>query len=118
MTRHVISSLEDFPPNTRRVVDIDGTAVAVFNVEGKFHALRDACPHKGASLCTDPPTGTMLPSEPGEYNYGQEAQVVRCPWHGFEYNLSDGRSVVAPEIKSRVRVFDIDVEDEKVVIYT
>lgn len=118
MARHVISSLDDFPTDTRRVVDIDGVPVAVFNVNGTFHALKDECPHKGASLCTNPPTGMMLPSGPDSYEYGREGEIIQCPWHGYQFNLSDGRAAVAPEIKMRAKVFEVAVEDGEVAIYT
>jgi|SRR5699024_7170165 len=118
MARHVISSLDDFPADTRRVVEIDGVNVAVFNVDGQFHALKDECPHKGASLCTSPPTGMMMPSGPDSYEYGREGEIIRCPWHGYEFNLSNGRSVMAPEIKMRARVFEVEVENGEVAVYT
>ncbi|QHE73185.1 Rieske (2Fe-2S) protein [Rhodococcus sp. WAY2] len=117
MTRHVIGKLDEFPDDTRRVVDIDGEEVAVFNVRGAFHALRNACPHKGAPLCTLPPTGMMLESAPDVYEWGREGEIVRCPWHGFEFNLSDGKSVVAPQLKLRARVYKVDVEGEEVALY-
>jgi nitrite reductase/ring-hydroxylating ferredoxin subunit len=118
MKRHVIGNRTEFPDDSRRVVEVDGVEIAVFNVGGgEFHALRNACPHKGAPLCTHGPTGMMLQSAPDVYEWGREGEVVRCPWHGYEFNLSDGRSVVAPQLKLRARVYQIDVEGEEVVLY-
>ena len=117
MTRHVIGKLDEFPDDTRRVVDIDGVDIAVFNVGGTFHAMRNACPHKGAPLCTNAPTGMMLESAPDVYEWGREGEIVRCPWHGFEFNLSDGKSVVAPQLKLRARVCKVDIEGEEVALY-
>ena len=116
MARHKICQLDEFPTDTRRVVDIDGKQIAVFNVGGKFHAIANTCPHKGAPLCTNPPTGMMRQSEPDVYDYGREGEVVRCPWHGHEYNLSDGKSVVAPLIKQRVRVYEVEVADNEIAV--
>jgi nitrite reductase/ring-hydroxylating ferredoxin subunit len=117
MTRHVIGKLEDFPGDTRCVVDIDGVEVAVFNVDGTLHAMRNTCPHKGAPLCTHAPTGMMLESAPDTYEWGRDGEIVRCPWHGFEFNLSDGKSVLAPRLKLRARVYEIRVEGEDVAVY-
>ena len=117
MTRHVIGKLDEFPNDTRHVVDIDGEEIAVFNVSGAFHAMRNACPHKGAPLCTLPPTGMMVESAPDVYEWGREDEIVRCPWHGFEFNLSDGKSVLAPHLKMRARVYKVAIEGEEVAIY-
>lgn len=117
MTRHVIGKLDEFPDDTRKVVEIEGTEIAVFNVNGTLHAMRNSCPHKGASLCTLPPTGMMLESAPDTYEWGREGEIVRCPWHGYEFNLSDGKSVIAPKLKLRARVYKIDIEDEEIALY-
>ncbi|UNM99401.1 Rieske (2Fe-2S) protein [Rhodococcus opacus] len=112
----MIGKLDEFPDDTRRVVDIDGVDIAVFNVGGTFHAMRNACPHKSAPLCTNA-TGMMLESAPDVYDWGREGEIVRCPWHGFEFNLSDGKSVVAPQLKLRARVYKVDIEGEEVALY-
>jgi 3-phenylpropionate/trans-cinnamate dioxygenase ferredoxin subunit len=35
MPSHVVAATAEFPPGTRRVIDIDGRAVVVFNVKGE-----------------------------------------------------------------------------------
>ncbi|MFJ8816552.1 Rieske (2Fe-2S) protein [Amycolatopsis thermoflava] len=117
MARHVVDRLSAFPAGTRRVVTVDGVEIAVFNVGGRFHALRNYCPHRGAPMCTHSPTGTMVADRPHEYRYDLEGELIRCPWHGYEFRLSDGRSVVSPDIKLRMRVYDIKVEQDDVVLY-
>jgi nitrite reductase (NADH) small subunit len=117
MKRHIVGKASEFPTDTRCVVDIDGEDVAIFNVAGTLHAIRNTCPHKGAPLATLAPTGTMTFSAPDEYDWGREGEVVRCPWHGYEFNLCDGRSVIAPFVKLRMRVYKVDVEGEEVAVY-
>jgi len=45
--------------------------------------------------------GTTLtvtpPSIPGEYTYTREGEIVRCPWHGWEFDIRTGRSYCEPE---------------------
>jgi nitrite reductase/ring-hydroxylating ferredoxin subunit len=53
-------------------------------------------------------------SMPDVYEWGREREIVRCPWHGYEFNLSDGKSVIAPALKLRARVYQIDIEGEEV----
>lgn len=119
MARHVIDRAEAFAPGTRKLVELDGRSIGVFNVGGTFYALRNRCPHHGAPLCEGPVSGTMLPSDPDEYRFStaQEHQIIRCPWHGYEFRLEDGRGLVRPET-SRVKAYRVEVEGDDVVVYT
>jgi nitrite reductase/ring-hydroxylating ferredoxin subunit len=118
MDRHVIDSVSSFPPGSSKVVQVKGRSIGVFNDRGRFHALRNVCPHHGAPLCRGGLSGMMLPSEPHTYDYSdaEENRVLRCPWHGYEFRLTDGRSVTDPE-RMRVKTYRIEVEDDEVVVY-
>lgn len=50
MARHVIAPLKEFPAGSRKLVDIRGRPIVVFNVNGEFFALANRCPHQGGSL--------------------------------------------------------------------
>ena len=87
----------------------NGRSIGVFNVDGHLFALRNTCPHQGAQLCLGTVRGTMLPSDPYEYRYGRDGRVLRCPWHGWEYDLKSGQSWVDPA-SVRVRSYDVGIE--------
>jgi 3-phenylpropionate/trans-cinnamate dioxygenase ferredoxin subunit len=78
-------------------------------VGGRFHALRNLCPHQQAPLCEGRIMGTTLASRPGTYVYGREGQILRCPWHGWEFDLTTGRSVFDPD-GCRVKQYPVSVE--------
>lgn len=109
MTRHVICRAAELPPGARRVVEVKGRSIGVFNVHGQFYALRNLCPHEGAPLCLGIITGTTLPSQPGEYIWAREGEIVRCPWHGWEFDITTGRSVFNPH-RMRVKTYEVTVE--------
>lgn len=113
--RHVVCPVAELPPGARKTVEIGGRSICVLNVEGRYFALRDTCPHQGGPLCRGTVAGTMLPSAPLEYVYGLENRVLRCPWHGWEFDLETGRSLFDPERK-RVKVYPVRVEDDLVVV--
>ncbi len=106
---HRICPASDLPVGERRIVEIDGKSIGVFNVNGSYHAIRNSCPHQLAPLCLGPVSGTTLPSKPGEYNYGREGEIIRCPWHGWEFDITTGRSVFNPH-RCRVRSYQVTVE--------
>jgi 3-phenylpropionate/trans-cinnamate dioxygenase ferredoxin subunit len=109
MGNHIISRVDEFPVGDRRIVEIDGTSIGVFNVNGRFYAIRNVCPHQAAPICLGSVQGMALPTQPGEYKWGREGEILRCPWHGWEFDLTNGRSVFNPH-RTRVKAYDVTVE--------
>lgn len=109
MSRHVVARLREFPPGSRRIVDIAGRSIGVFNIRGEFFALRSSCPHQGAPLCLGIILGRTDASRPFELTYLDDQEVVKCPWHGWEFDIRTGRSVFNPH-RVRVRSYDVTVE--------
>lgn len=122
MSVHVVGRADELPPGSRTIVEAGGRSIGVFNVGGRYYALRNACPHQGAPLCLGQVGGTALPSAPGRYRWGREGEILRCPWHGWEFDLTNGRSVFNPH-RTRVRAYRVSVagrgegEDERVETY-
>ncbi len=107
--RHVVGRVSELPPGGRKIVEADGRSIGVFNVAGSFYALRNSCPHQAAPLCLGAIKGMTMPSKPGEYIWGREGEIVRCPWHGWEFDILTGRSIFNPH-KTRVKAYDVTVE--------
>lgn len=109
MRKHVVALLKDFPPDTRRIVEVDGRSIGILNVHGVFYALRNSCPHQGAPLCIGRICGTKIATRAFEYIYAYEDQIIKCPWHGWEFDITNGRSVFNPH-RVRVRTYEVTVE--------
>ena len=112
--REVALPLADLPPGSSASVKAFGTTVAIFNIGGNLYATGNNCPHHGGPLCEGRVSGAMLPSQPKEYRYGWEGQVLRCPWHGWEFDLESGRSLFDSSV--RVKVYGVEVEDDQIVL--
>lgn len=135
MGRHVIGAAAELPPGKNKIVTVEGRSVGVFNVNGSYYALKNACPHQGAPLCMGRVTGMTLPSEPGQYLYGRDGEILRCPWHGWEFDITNGKSIFDPhkclvktykvaveedvieEESPSVETYEVKVEDTKIVVY-
>jgi nitrite reductase/ring-hydroxylating ferredoxin subunit len=101
MGRYVrAASVGDLAPGQAKLVEVEGESLALFNVEGTYYALNNACTHQGGPLAD------------GALN-GDE---VTCPWHGAAFNVTTGAVVQGPATKNvacyRVRVVGPDVEIE------
>jgi|SRR5215475_952813 3-phenylpropionate/trans-cinnamate dioxygenase ferredoxin subunit len=109
MSKHVVAPVDEIPPGGRKLVNAGGRAVVVFNLGGEFFALSNRCPHKGGSLCHGRLTGLVQSSQPGEYDYSRPGEIIRCPWHSWEFDIRTGRSWCDPQ-RLRVRNYAVSVE--------
>lgn len=109
MSRHVVAAVDEIPTGGRKLVDVDGREVVVFNVRGEFFALLDRCPHQGGSLCKGRLTGLVEAVGPGAYRLSRPGEIIRCPWHGWEFDLRTGKSWCEPG-RVRVRSYPVAVE--------
>jgi len=87
-----VARIEDLPPGSRRVVYVDGVAVAVFNLDGSYYAIEDTCTHDSGELAS----GELV---------GEE---IVCPRHGARFNIKSG-AVTAPPAYSAVVTFPVRV---------
>jgi 3-phenylpropionate/trans-cinnamate dioxygenase ferredoxin subunit len=109
MAKHVVAEVEEIPPGERKIVEIGGRSIGVFNVAGEFYALRNTCPHQGGPLCQGRLTGFVMARVPGEYTYTRKGEILRCPWHGWEFDVKTGQSWFDP-MQTRVRAYPVTVE--------
>jgi 3-phenylpropionate/trans-cinnamate dioxygenase ferredoxin subunit len=109
MSRHVVARADEIAPGTRKIVKVNGREIGVFNVAGEFFALANRCPHAGAELCRGAIVGLMAASEPGAYRVDRPGEFLRCPWHGWEFDIRTGQSWCDPK-STKVRAFQVTVE--------
>ena len=110
MARHVVCYADELLPGERRIVELEGRSIGVFNVNNQFYAVRNRCPHKGAPLCKGMIKGLVTSTKPYEYNVTRDGEILRCPWHGWEFDLLTGKSVFNPH-RLRVKSYDVSVEE-------
>jgi ferredoxin-NADP reductase/nitrite reductase/ring-hydroxylating ferredoxin subunit len=105
MARHVIGRASDLPEGGRLLVELQGRSIGIFHINGRYHALLNRCPHMGAEVCRGSVLGHLTASGVGAFHYDDSRLLVRCPWHGWEYDLETGQSY----FDSRVRPYPIDL---------
>lgn len=112
-TFYKVAHVQEFALNKPRSVEIEGRTITLVRTEAGIFSFGSSCPHQGAPLCSGSIQGTMLPSDPDEYVYGHDGQVIRCPWHAYEFSLRTGESI-AGAVKGRLPVYRVDVRDDVV----
>jgi nitrite reductase (NADH) small subunit len=116
MARESVARAADIPPGTNKVVTVRGREIVIFNVDGEFFAFLNKCPHEGAKLCFGVLVGLTESSGPGDYRFQRKGEMLRCPWHGWEFDITNGRSIHNPH-RCRVRTYEVKEEDESVETY-
>jgi len=94
-----VAEVDQLQPGRGIVVEADGYAIALFNLEGEFYAIENECPHE------DGPLGE------GEV----DGETVSCPWHGARFNIKTG-AVASPPAFSDVAVFPTIVRGRDVFV--
>ena len=108
MARHVVATLGEIPVGGRKVVTPAGREICVFNVNGEHHALINRCPHEGAALSYGHVLGCFESKRPGEYALTRPGEMLRCPWHGWEFDIKTGQSWCHPE-SVKARTYKVEV---------
>jgi nitrite reductase (NADH) small subunit/3-phenylpropionate/trans-cinnamate dioxygenase ferredoxin subunit len=93
-----VAATSEVGPGTGRVVDVGGATLAIFNVDGHYFAVDNGCPHRGGPL--------------GEGDL--EGQIVRCPWHGWAWDVTTGANVNNPAV--RIGCYPVAVQDDALFV--
>jgi nitrite reductase/ring-hydroxylating ferredoxin subunit len=93
-----VASVGDVEAGQGRVVEADGKTLALFNVDGVFYAMDNACAHRGGPLGEGDLDGT----------------IVTCPWHAWRWDVRSGENANNPAL--RVACFPVSVENGAVFV--
>ncbi len=95
-----VARTDEIAPGQGKMVEVSGKKIALFNVEGSFHAIDNTCTHRGGPLSE----GSL------------DGKEVTCPWHGATYDVTTGevRGPPAPKGVARynLRIEGNDIELE------
>jgi 3-phenylpropionate/trans-cinnamate dioxygenase ferredoxin component len=94
-----VARVQDFPSGTVRTVQIEGTAIAVFNLNGRYYAIEDQCSHEAETLSDGEVAG----------------EEIICPRHGAHFSISTG-AALSPPAYEPVATFPVRVEGGMVMV--
>ncbi len=82
----------------RRLVDVEGLSIGVFHHKGEWYALSNSCLHRGGPVCTGP----------------LEGNVITCPWHGYQYELTNGELLL--DRSAKLEMYPVEVREGEVYL--
>jgi nitrite reductase/ring-hydroxylating ferredoxin subunit len=108
--RLIVGRAEEVEVGQRIIVEEDGLSIGVYNIGGEFFAIKNVCPHAGAPLCQGHIQTTHRPSEVGQFDPALEGRILRCPWHGWEFDIVTGKGLY--DRRSRVATYLVEVGED------
>jgi 3-phenylpropionate/trans-cinnamate dioxygenase ferredoxin subunit len=108
MPKYVVGTVGEIAPGTKKIIEVGGRSIGVYNVNGEYFALLNRCPHQAGPLCQGNTHGFLRSGAVGEYEYSRPGEIVRCPWHGWEFDVRTGQSWFDP-VQVRVRRYEVTV---------
>jgi nitrite reductase (NADH) small subunit len=93
--RHKVASIDDIAPNDMKIFSVAGKEIVISRADGGVQAFSNACVHRGGPL--------------GEGDL--QGCVVTCPWHGWQFNVQTGESVMNAQIKHPVYPVTVEGKD-------
>lgn len=114
--RHHVASVEEVSEDGSRVLtEVDGLEVALFRIDGEFYAMANFCVHQGGPVCEGELSGQVTVGEDRmEWKYDGRERNVLCPWHGWKFDVTTGKSV--NDDRYRIPTYDVEVEDGEVYV--
>lgn len=135
METYKVCNLKELPPGSRKIINVGRKSIGVFNVKGKLVAVKNSCPHQGAPLCEGKVDGMTILNDKWELEYVREDEILRCPWHAWEFDLYNGKSIFNPSRchtksylvtvenelnyvdKEPVETYDVSIEEEVIYVH-
>ncbi len=89
-----VGRVEEVPEGRGATIELEGGAeLALYHVAGRFYAIENFCPHRGAPLADGNLSGL----------------TVECDWHGWRFDLTDGRCLTRPN--ENIQAYEVRIED-------
>jgi nitrite reductase (NADH) small subunit len=108
-----VGSVADVERDGRLVARVNGREVGVVSDgDGALHGIRNRCPHHGGPLCLGR-VGERVAGDPGVYELTGR-RTLRCPWHGWEFDLETGVCLDEPML--RTAVYAVRVERGRILL--
>ena len=79
-----VADVDELPPGRVKTVTAGTHSMALTNIDGEFTAMDNRCPHQGGPLGE------------GSIETGSDGTcMLRCPWHGHDFDLKTGKEIWA-----------------------
>jgi nitrite reductase (NADH) small subunit len=93
-----VAKKKDVIPGEGKIVEVKGTQIALFNIDGTIYATSNVCAHLEGPVGEGPLDGS----------------IITCPWHGWRFNVKTGISPDNPNAK--IKIYEVKEKDDQVLV--
>jgi nitrite reductase/ring-hydroxylating ferredoxin subunit len=120
MGEHTLLPASEISNGERLLVELEGRELGIFNIQGKYFAYLNWCPHQGGPLCEGSCTGRQTANydretRQVELEWVEEGEILACPWHDWEFDLKTGENIPRSDIQ--LPSYDVEVKDGILTVY-
>lgn len=94
----LVGRADEIPEGERKIIEYEGLSIGVFHHKGEWYALSNKCLHRSGPVCT----GLL------------EGDILSCPWHGYQYNVTTGQMLLDSE--TSLPSYPVEIRDGEVYI--
>lgn len=103
VTRHIVAHVSELEPGGRLIVALGRRSIGVYNVDGRYFAVRNRCPHQGGPLCLGTTSGLhtarFSAGDPPAVVMERDGEIVKCPWHGWQFDMRTGEAIFGERVR-------------------
>jgi nitrite reductase (NADH) small subunit len=113
--KQLLCKVDDLVSGEMKAFKVKNRQIVLVRTGDDFHAVSGICPHQAAMMGDGCLKGTNLNTdEVGQYCYGKDRQIITCPWHHYEFDVTTGESLFDSEYK--LKSYNVEVSENDVLI--
>lgn len=118
-TDYEVATVNEIDEGERMLVQLEGREIGIFHIDGEYRAFSNWCAHQAGPVCEGAVSGTTKATFDEEtleveLDYCQDGEILNCPWHGWEYDLTSGECLSRQGIK--LPEYSVSVENDKIFV--
>lgn len=114
--KQVVCHKDELAPGQMTPAQLGPIRVVVIRaMDGTLHALAAKCLHQGGPLDRGRLYAhTLTTDDVGQYAIDPEREILKCPWHGYEYDIRTGQTVF--DETRCLQTFNVREEDAQITV--
>jgi nitrite reductase (NADH) small subunit len=111
----LVCNINDLTELKFKIFEIKNMSIGLIKMNKQVKAILNYCPHAGAEICKGLVRQATIANTEFQIDYDTKKLVISCPWHGWEFDLTDGEPVFDGKCKP-LRTFNVKIRDSSVYL--
>ncbi|PEJ57630.1 MULTISPECIES: Rieske 2Fe-2S domain-containing protein [unclassified Bacillus (in: firmicutes)] len=115
--KFAVAKINDMNPGEIKEITVNGKKLLLCCMkDSTYKVLSALCPHEGARMVgARTLEGTTLSPCVGEIEFGRCNEIIRCPWHGYEFDVSTGKTLFESK-NMNLKSYEVNIDGEEIFV--